>query len=90
MKEQTTYRDVGVDIDEADRAVSAIKRLAAKTLTSNVLTSIGSFGAGFALKGWRDPVLEYGSRESLRVEAGRDHGPRDSCGATNRFPRFQG
>jgi phosphoribosylformylglycinamidine cyclo-ligase len=57
VKEQTTYRDAGVDIDEADRAVSAIKRLAAKTLTSNVLTSIGSFGAGFSLKGWRDPVL---------------------------------
>jgi len=57
VKEQTTYRDAGVDIDEADRAVSQIKRLAAKTLTSNVLTSIGSFGAGFSLKGWRDPVL---------------------------------
>lgn len=57
MKEQTTYSDAGVNIDEADRAVSQIKRLAAKTLTSNVLTSIGSFGAGFSLKGWRDPVL---------------------------------
>lgn len=57
MKEQTTYRDAGVNIDEADRAVSQIKRLAAKTLTSNVVTSIGSFGAGFSLKGWRDPVL---------------------------------
>jgi phosphoribosylformylglycinamidine cyclo-ligase len=57
VKEQTTYRDAGVNIDEADRAVSQIKRLAAKTLTSNVLTSIGSFGAGFSLKGWRDPVL---------------------------------
>jgi phosphoribosylformylglycinamidine cyclo-ligase len=57
VKEQTTYRDAGVNIDEADRAVSQIKRLAAKTLTSNVVTSIGSFGAGFSLKGWRDPVL---------------------------------
>jgi phosphoribosylformylglycinamidine cyclo-ligase len=57
VKEQTTYRDAGVNIDEADRAVSQIKRLAAKTFTSNVLTSIGSFGAGFSLKGWRDPVL---------------------------------
>jgi phosphoribosylformylglycinamidine cyclo-ligase len=57
VKEQTTYRDAGVNIDEADRAVSQIRRLAAKTFTSNVLTSIGSFGAGFHLKGWRDPVL---------------------------------
>jgi phosphoribosylformylglycinamidine cyclo-ligase len=54
---QTTYRDAGVNIDEAERAVSQIKRLAASTLTDNVLTSIGSFGAGFSLRGWRDPVL---------------------------------
>jgi phosphoribosylformylglycinamidine cyclo-ligase len=54
---QTTYRDAGVSIDEADRAVALIKRHASKTLTSDVLTSIGSFGAGFSLKGWRDPVL---------------------------------
>ncbi len=53
----TTYSDAGVDINEADRAVSLIKRHAAKTLTTDVLTSIGSFGAGFALKGWRKPVL---------------------------------
>ncbi|MGA8027403.1 MAG: phosphoribosylformylglycinamidine cyclo-ligase [Bryobacteraceae bacterium] len=57
MRDQTTYADAGVNIDEASRAVSLINRLARKTLTSNVLTSIGSFGAGFQLKGWRDPVL---------------------------------
>ncbi len=57
MKGATTYKDAGVDIDEADRAVSRIKSLAARTLTSAVLTPIGSFGAGFLLKGWRDPVL---------------------------------
>ena len=56
-RRQTTYRDAGVDIEEAERAVSQIKRLAAKTRTSGVLTSIGSFGAGFSLKGFRDPVL---------------------------------
>ncbi len=57
MSPSTTYRDAGVDISEADRAVHFIKRHAAKTLTSGVLTSIGSFGAGFALKGMRNPVL---------------------------------
>ena len=57
MSNETTYRDAGVNIDEAERALSRIKRYAAKTLTSDVVTSIGSFGAGFALKGWRDPVL---------------------------------
>ena len=57
MSDQTTYREAGVDIDEAERAVLLIKRHASKTLTPEVLTSIGSFGAGFSLKGWRDPVL---------------------------------
>jgi phosphoribosylformylglycinamidine cyclo-ligase len=57
VKRKTTYRDAGVDINEADRTVEFIKRHAAKTLTPGVLTSIGSFGAGFSLKGWRDPVL---------------------------------
>jgi phosphoribosylformylglycinamidine cyclo-ligase len=57
VRKQSTYRDAGVNIDEADRAVSLIKRHASKTLTPSVLSSIGSFGAGFSLKGWRDPVL---------------------------------
>jgi phosphoribosylformylglycinamidine cyclo-ligase len=57
VAKRTTYKDAGVDIDEADRAVSLIKKHAAKTITAGVLTSIGSFGAGFSLKGWRDPVL---------------------------------
>jgi phosphoribosylformylglycinamidine cyclo-ligase len=57
VAKKTTYKDAGVDINEADRAISRIKRYAAKTITPGVLTSIGSFGAGFSLKGWRDPVL---------------------------------
>ena len=57
MRARTTYRQAGVNIDEANRAVSLIKRYAFATLNPNVLTSIGSFGAGFFLKGWRNPVL---------------------------------
>ncbi len=57
MSTSTTYREAGVDINEADRAVSFIKAHASKTLTPQVLTSIGSFGAGFLLKGLRNPVL---------------------------------
>lgn len=57
MAKQIRYRDAGVNIDEADRAVSFIKKHAAKTLTPAVLTSIGSFGAGYSLEGWRNPVL---------------------------------
>jgi phosphoribosylformylglycinamidine cyclo-ligase len=51
------YRDAGVDIDEADRAVSRIKTLAESTVRRGVLAGIGSFGAGFELAGYRKPVL---------------------------------
>src|SRR5450631_1984410 len=51
------YRDAGVDIDEADRALSSIKKLARQTFTSGVLTDIGSFGAAYRLSGFRKPVL---------------------------------
>jgi phosphoribosylformylglycinamidine cyclo-ligase len=51
------YRDAGVDIDEADRAVSAIKKLARRTFTRGVLSDIGSFGAMYQLAGFRKPVL---------------------------------
>jgi phosphoribosylformylglycinamidine cyclo-ligase len=51
------YQDAGVSIDEADRAVSSIKKSARATFTKNVLTEIGSFGACYALSGWKKPVL---------------------------------
>jgi len=51
------YADAGVNIDEADRAVARIKALARSTMTRNVLTGIGSFGAGFELSGFKKPVL---------------------------------
>src|SRR5437879_2303476 len=51
------YRDAGVNIDEADRAVGAIKKMAQRTFSSNVLTQIGTFGACYALGGWKKPVL---------------------------------
>jgi phosphoribosylformylglycinamidine cyclo-ligase len=46
-----------VNIDEADRALSSIKKLARKTFTKGVLTDIGSFGAVYGLTGFRKPVL---------------------------------
>ncbi|HTQ54612.1 MAG TPA: phosphoribosylformylglycinamidine cyclo-ligase [Bryobacteraceae bacterium] len=51
------YQDAGVNIDEADRAVSAIRKLARSTFTRGVMTDIGSFGACYSLAGWRNPVL---------------------------------
>lgn len=51
------YRDAGVNIDEAGRAVGAIKKMAQRTFTSGVLTQIGTFGACYALTGFKKPVL---------------------------------
>ena len=51
------YRDAGVDIDQADRAVGAIRKMARTTFTKGVLTDIGSFGGCFALPKMRQPVL---------------------------------
>jgi phosphoribosylformylglycinamidine cyclo-ligase len=51
------YRDAGVDIDEADRAVASIKKSARQTFSKSVLTDIGSFGAAFQLTGFKKPVL---------------------------------
>lgn len=56
-KQPVRYKDAGVDIDEADRAVAHIKTLAKRTMTKRVLTGIGSFGAGYLLSGWKKPVL---------------------------------
>jgi len=56
-RKSVSYKSAGVDIDEASRAVNAIKPLAKSTFTRNVLTGIGSFGACFALPKMRQPVL---------------------------------
>src|SRR3954447_14261424 len=57
LEQPVHYADAGVDIDEADRAVERIKKLAQATMTRNVVAGIGSFGAGYALTGYKKPVL---------------------------------
>ena len=51
------YSSAGVNIDEADRAVASIRTMARKTFSKHVLTDIGSFGGGFQLSGYKQPVL---------------------------------
>src|SRR6478752_393988 len=51
------YKQAGVNIDEADRAVASIRAMARGTFSSAVLTDIGSFGGGYLLKGYKQPVL---------------------------------
>jgi phosphoribosylformylglycinamidine cyclo-ligase len=57
MPKRITYKKAGVNIDEANRAVAAIRTMARRTFTPGVMTDIGSFGGGFRLKGYEDPVL---------------------------------
>ena len=57
-----TYRDAGVDIDEADALVEDIKRLAAPTQRPETLGAVGGFGALMRIpKGYKDPVLVSGT-----------------------------
>jgi phosphoribosylformylglycinamidine cyclo-ligase len=56
-KTSIRYADAGVNIDEADRALVSIRKTARGTFGPNVLTDIGSFGAAYALSGFRRPVL---------------------------------
>ena len=52
-----SYKQAGVNIDEADRAVAEIRKMARATFTRGVLTDIGSFGACFEMPKMRKPVL---------------------------------
>ena len=76
LKKTISYKDAGVDIDEADRAVALIRKHARGTFTRGVLTDIGSFGAGYSLAGWKHPVLissadGVGTKLKVAFETGR-------------------
>ena len=62
MTKGLSYRDAGVDIDEGDALVEAIKPFAKRTMRPEVLAGIGGFGALMELpKKYREPVLVSGT-----------------------------
>jgi phosphoribosylformylglycinamidine cyclo-ligase len=62
MAKGLSYRDAGVDIDEGDALVEAIKPFAKRTLRPEVLAGIGGFGALCEIpKKYRQPVLVSGT-----------------------------
>jgi len=62
MNKGLSYRDAGVDIDEGDALVDAIKPFAKRTLRPEVLAGIGGFGALMEIpKKYRQPVLVSGT-----------------------------
>src|SRR5258708_5820895 len=75
-KKRIGYRDPGVSIDEAELAVSSIKKMARAAFTPAVFTDIGSFGAAFDLARWKRPVLissadGVGTKLKIAFQAGR-------------------
>jgi phosphoribosylformylglycinamidine cyclo-ligase len=75
-----TYREAGVDIEEAQRAVELIARAASSTATPGVMAGIGGFGSLFRLDlgRWTDPILVSstdGVGTKLKIAIGLDrHG----------------
>lgn len=71
------YRDAGVDIDAATRAVDMMKQAVRATYTPQVLADVGSFGGLFALENLpARPVLVastdgVGTKVKLAAELGR-------------------
>jgi len=62
MSKPLSYRDAGVDIDEGDALVEAIKPFARRTMRPEVLAGIGGFGALCEIpKKYRQPVLVAGT-----------------------------
>src|SRR5262249_13816520 len=75
-----SYRDAGVDIDQANLAKRKIRSLARSTFTPGVLTDIGGFGALFRLpaKAFSQPVLVssvdgVGTKLKVAFETGIHH-----------------
>lgn len=70
------YRDAGVDIEKAERALENVRQLAESTFSRGVLAGVGSFGAAYRLAGFRDPVLVssvdgVGTKLKVAMLAGR-------------------
>jgi len=73
-----TYKESGVNIEEADELVGRIKPLAKRTFNKNVLSEIGFFGGFFDAKfaGYRNPVLVssvdgVGTKLKIAIEMGK-------------------
>ncbi len=62
MSSGASYRESGVDLDAADRAVELMKAAVVSTHDERVLSGLAEFGGLFSLgRGWRNPVLVSGA-----------------------------
>ena len=56
-----TYKSAGVDKEEGYKTVDKIKSAVAETHNKNVLNNLGSFGAFYAIREYKNPVLVSGT-----------------------------
>jgi len=61
MAKNISYKSAGVDKEEGYRAVELMKEKVAATHNENVLSGLGNFGAFYALKDYKEPVLVSGT-----------------------------
>ncbi|PAF52223.1 phosphoribosylformylglycinamidine cyclo-ligase [Helicobacter sp. 13S00477-4] len=72
-----TYKDSGVDIDEGNSFVEAIKPYVKNTFDKNVIGGIGSFAGAYQMpKGFKEPVIlattdGVGTKLRLAIDSGR-------------------
>ena len=69
MSDSLTYADAGVDIDKANKLVSAISEIAKQTARSGVMGEIGGFGGLFSLNvaNLEHPVLVSSTDGSIQA-----------------------
>lgn len=78
----TSYRDAGVDVDGAERHVSAISKAVTSTWTKHVVGMFGGFAAGVEIPaGYRQPVLMMSTDGvGTKLEVARRAGRWDGVG----------
>jgi phosphoribosylformylglycinamidine cyclo-ligase len=81
MPDATTYRDAGVDIDEASRALRSVTREIQATHTERAIGGIGGFGALFQANfpGYTNPILVssidgVGTKTKVAAQVGKFDG----------------
>lgn len=79
-EKKTTYKDTGVDIEKAEKALGSLKERIHSTHTPAVLTGVGLFGGFFDLSelNYRQPVLVssvdgVGTKLKVAIQANRHH-----------------
>lgn len=77
-----TYRDAGVDIDQADALIDDIKTVAKRTHRPGVLAGIGGFGALFEIpEHYQKPILVSGTDGvGTKLKLAIEHNKHDTIG----------